>query len=91
MSRNTKTKGIIYNPKEDQAIIDYMNDQLPNCSKYVLNLVKKDMKEQEKVNNIEDTIMHCIEKFFKNKSIPMSGNSSDVKIDKDEIKNILDL
>jgi hypothetical protein len=91
MSRNTKTKGIIYNPNDDQEVIDYMNQQLPNCSKYVLNLVKKDMKEQNKVTNIEDTIMHCIEKFFKNKSIPVSDNSSDVEIDKDEIKNILDL
>lgn len=55
-----KVKGISYNPIKDKEVMDHIDKQ-QNGSRYILNLVKKDME----VSNIDDYIKEQVDKHLK--------------------------
>jgi len=79
-----KTKGFSYDPEKDRDIINHINKQ-PNGSQYIWELVRKDMNS----NSIEEIVKQQIEKYLHGINIPAGIKSID--IDKNDIKDILDL
>lgn len=55
-----RTKGFSYDPKNDNDVIEHIKKQ-PNGSRYIWDLVRKDIKN----NNIESIIKRHIEKYLK--------------------------
>jgi len=64
------TKAITYHLKNDKHIIEHINKQLPNGSRYVLGLIEKDMMNQgENITYDEKYIRDIVEKMLKDKGL----------------------
>lgn len=68
MSTPWKVKGISYHEKDEQHIIDYINNQLPNASRYIIDLVKKDMENTKEIIN-EEYIIKLVERILIEKGV----------------------
>lgn len=84
--RKTKTKGFGYDPVKDKAVIDYI-DQQQNKSKYILDLVRQDMKK----NDIEEIVKRQVEKYLQGCELQAGKKEKGIEIDANEINNILNL
>lgn len=87
-----RTKGFSYDIDKDKDVINHIDEQ-QNGSQYIWQLVRKDMKE----TNIIDVINNQIEKYLRNSEIKYSeikckkdfSTTTELDINEDEIKNIL--
>jgi hypothetical protein len=81
-----KTKGFSYDPETDQDVIIHIDEQ-QNGSQYIWSLVRADMSE----NSIENIVKRQIEKYLQDHEITAGTINKDIKLDTNEIKNILSL
>lgn len=82
-----RVKGFSYDPIKDREVINHIDKQ-QNGSQYIWQLVRKDMKD----TNIIDVINNQIEKYLKNSEIRCKkepSTTAELDINEDEIKNIL--
>jgi hypothetical protein len=81
-----KTKGFSYDPEIDKDVINHIDSQ-QNGSQYVWGLVRADMSE----NSIENIVNRQIKKYLQDHEITAGSKEKDIKLDANEIKNILNL
>ena len=79
-----KIKGFSYNPNKDNDVIMHIDKQ-GNGSKYVWELVRKDMRSQ----SIETIVKKYVEEYLRNIELPSKASKQIIDIDTEEIKNIL--
>ena len=83
-----KIKGISYETEKDKDIIKHIDKQ-QNGSRYVLDLVEKDMNKTD----ISTIIKREIDKYLRERNIKEIEENTDaeVQINKDEILDIMGL
>lgn len=79
-----KIKGFSYDPEKDKEVIEHINRQ-QNSSKYILNLVRKDMNKQE------DMIEELVKKYIKKHLGKIETLQNDNEVDIEGIMNILEM
>lgn len=82
-----KTKGFNYDTEKDMDVIRHIAKQ-PNQSQYILDLVRKDMANK---NSFENTIEKYVIKILRDKNIKVTENNSEIKINKKDINQLLNI
>lgn len=79
-----KVKGFSYDIETDKDVIDHIKTQ-PNGSRYVWNLVRKDMNKE----SIEVIIRREIDKYLE--GVEIKSKERTVEINQEELMNILQM
>lgn len=85
-NKMTKVKGFGYHVIDDADVIAHIDKQ-PNKSRYIWDLVRKDMSE---LDDIDIKIKKCIEKYLSSYEIKLK-DKKEVEINEDVIFDILNL